>query len=233
MPKSKVHPLKNLRNHLVSRTRLLVLGPLEVDAKMLKKVTQTLKPDFILLVDGGIRHRSLLTTRQQKISLSVGDGDSIREEAAGPIELLLPVKKDYSDLEFALNALAGSKNQIKELALFGFSSHTNEKRIDHLIFNLSSIAKITTRLKIASTLDGRFLFLPPGKKALHYRGIFSVMAFSGTRLKITGQCEYQLPDWTKLGALSSRGLSNKGYGKIVIESKKTLLLYFPGSNFSL
>lgn len=232
MPKSKVHPLKILRNHLLEHSRLLILGPLEIDAKMLKKVTRTLKPELILLVDGGIRHRSLLTTRQQQISLSVGDGDSIGEEASVPIDILLPVKKDYSDLEFALNALDRSKNQIKELALFGFSSHSNEKRIDHLIFNLSSIAKVTTRLDIAITLDGRFLFLPPGKKVLNYRGIFSVMALSGTRLKITGKCEYQLPHWTKLGALSSRGLSNKGAGKIVIESKKTLLLYFPGSNFS-
>jgi hypothetical protein len=118
-----------------------------------------------------------------------------------------------------------SKTKIYGLSLLGFSTTFNEERLDHLIFNLSEVEKITSRLNIQINLDGRFIFLPPGVNKLNLKGIFSVMSFSHTVLKITGKCEYKMEQWTKLKRLSSRGLSNVGKGTIFIESKKCIMVY--------
>lgn len=226
MKRLKVHSLKQLLHKLEGHSRLLVIGPLQLNSKIVKMSIKELKPDFIIFVDGGLHHKNLFTNKQLRSSFSVGDGDSLLiQEEIGSIDVKLPVKKDYSDLAFVLNAIVKLKNEVLGLGFLGFSSPCNEERIDHLIFNLSEVEKITSLLKIRINLDGRFIFLPPGLNKLKLKGIFSVMSFSNTLLKITGKCEYKLEEWSRLKRLSSLGLSNVGKGTIYIECKKSILVY--------
>lgn len=228
MPISKVHPKIRHHKQLHLGSRILILGPLEIHVKELKKSLTQIAPDLIILVDGGSRHRHLLSKSLQKKIQMVGDGDS----SLLSMDLLLPVTKDFSDLAYVLGTLAKAKVKIEKLALFGFSSHFLDNRLDHLLFNLSEVEKITAKLKIPIRMDERFLFLPPGKNTVHCQGLFSVMSFSGTNLKLVGKCEYQLKDWTRLPRLSTLCLSNIGSGLIHLECKKPLLLYMAGINLS-
>ncbi len=225
MKRLKVHPLKQLLHQLQDSSRLLVIGPLAITPELVKKTIRELKPDFIIFVDGGLHHKNLFTKKQLISSCSIGDGDSLLPISGDQIDIKLPIKKDYSDLAFVLNALVKSKKEFNGLGLLGFSTTFHEERLDHLLFNLSEVEKITSRLNIQINLDGRFIFLPPGINKLKLKGIFSVMAFSHTSLKITGKCEYKMEQWTKLNRLSSLGLSNIGKGVIFIECKKCILLY--------
>ena len=42
-----------------------------------------------------------------------------------------------------------------------------------------------------------------------------------------------IKDWTKLKALSSRGLSNVARGKVIIKSINPIVVYFAGTKFNL
>lgn len=228
----KVHPQKHLLKLLEGHSRLLILGPLEIDSSLLQKSIKETKPDLILFIDGGFIHRNSLTKNQLKISLSVGDGDSLPTLQKKELDILLPSKKNFSDLAFVLRALKKSKTPIEKLTFLGFSSMKKEKRIDHLLFNLGEIQKITSAMAIAIRLDETFLFFPPGKHSFRIRGLFSLVTFSRTALKISGSCEYELLKWTHINAFSSLGLSNKGHGLIHLETNKAVLIYLAGSSFS-
>lgn len=228
MPTSKVHPKIRDHKQLHNGSRILILGPLEINSAELKKSVAQIDPNLIILVDGGSRHKHLLAKSLHKKIKTVGDGDS----SLLSMDLLLPVIKDFSDLAYVLRTLTKAKVKIEKLALFGFSSHFLDNRLDHLLFNLSEVEKITGKLKIPIRLDERFLFLPPGKNTVRCQGLFSVMSFSGTNLKLVGKCKYQLKDWTRLPRLSTLGLSNSGSGLIHLECKKPLLLYLAGINLS-
>jgi thiamine pyrophosphokinase len=227
-----VHPLKELLHLIHDRSRFFIIGPQDIDPQYMKKIKKKERPDFFIFVDGGLQHKKLFTKKQLKSSCSVGDGDSSQKLVHGPLDILLPVQKDYSDLAFVLRALLKSKSKITCLGLFGFSSHYNEKRLDHLIFNLGEIENITSRLKIQINLDGHFLFLPAGANSILIKGPFSLITFRPNKLKITGRCDFELAHWTKLLPLSSKGLSNRGTGVIKIKCQKSMLLYFVDSKLS-
>lgn len=229
MPTSKVHPLKNFTTQLQDKCRILVLGPLKIAPKILSIKLKKIKPDLIILVDGALKHRKLLSPAQKKILISIGDGDSLEEIPEALLDIKLPNQKDFSDLSFVLKAICKSKLNINKLELLGFSSQAHEDRTDHLIFNLGEIDRAARSLNKDILMDNQFYFLPKGSHEINHRGLFSIISLSKNQIKLKGLCTYQLPDWTPLAALSSRGLSNIGRGRISIECKKSLIVYFVGT----
>ena len=236
MTTTKIHLIKQFQEHIkisfpknsTQDERILILGPLDISPLFLKKAIKTCSPTLIILIDGGNSHKSKLTYKEQLMSLTVGDGDSIKKEKIKEVDFILPLVKDYSDLSFVMEALG--KMKVASVNLWGLSSLLRENRYDHLLFNLGALVKLAKTLKIEVTMDGRFIAIPEGKKTLIYRGIFSLIAFSDTFVKIKGDCEYKLPTWTKLSKLSSQGLSNIAFGSpITIESTKPLLIYLVGT----
>jgi thiamine pyrophosphokinase len=227
MPTLKVHLIK----YFTPQTRLLILGPLDIEPKTLKRIVKKLDPSLILLIDGGTRHKRLLNKKEQQISLSVGDGDST-ENSQTPLDIHLPTKKDFSDLAFVVEAILKTKKNFQQISLLGLSSHKNEERIDHLLFNIGIVQKLTRNFPIKIVMDERFLFLPSGKHDFEYFGIFSVISLTSNSLKLTGKADYQLKNWTKFEALNSLGLSNQARGKIQIESTRPVLIYFAGTKFN-
>ncbi|MBC7540830.1 MAG: hypothetical protein H7281_18560 [Bacteriovorax sp.] len=227
MPTLKIHLIK----HFLPQTRLLILGPMEIEPKTLKRKLKKMAPTLIILIDGGTRHREIFTTKERKISLSVGDGDSTLNSEI-QMDILLPVKKDFSDLFFVIDAILNTKSSFEEITLMGLISPKNEERIDHLMLNIGVVQKLTHKLPIRIVMDDRFLFLPAGKNTFDYSGIFSVISLTPNSLKITGAADYKLNKWTKIKALSTLGLSNQGQGRIQIESIRPIMIYFAGTKFN-
>lgn len=226
MHASKVHPLKRFIKLLEGHQRLLILGPLDVDEQMIKRALKHSSPTLILYIDGGLIHKNKIPFSKKRVTLSLGDGDShlIREE----LSIILPTKKDYSDLAFALSGLLKSKNFWKNITFLGFSSPDVEKRIDHLLFNLGEIEKFVHKRAISVILDEQFLFFPSGKHSFKHQGTFSLIAIRPTLLKISGNAEYKLNNWTELKALHSKGLSNVANGLVSIQSTKPIIVYLAG-----
>lgn len=228
MPISKVHPLKQFTKQLHGKKRILVLGPLKISPQTISLKLKKIKPDLIILVDGALKHRKYLSPAQKLISLSVGDGDSLGQIPETLLDFKLPIQKDFSDFSFVLGAICKSGSNLQILELLGFCSQNDEDRIDHLIFNLGEIDRAVAKLNLITSMDNRFLFLPKGTHEINHRGLFSVITLSKNHVKLTGKCAYQLPHWTLIAPLSSRGLSNIGRGSIIIECKKSIIIYFVG-----
>lgn len=229
---SKVHLIKELLNHTLGISRILILGPLSIKPELLKKSLKTHSPQLIIMVDGGLHHKKNLSKTAQKRAISVGDGDSVRNFLK--LDIILPTKKDYSDLSFVLSCLLKSNKQtpITGLTLLGFSSEDRENRFDHLLFNLGAVENMANKLNLSISMDEQYLFFPKGKNTFHHKGLFSLITFSSAQVKIQGACEYQLENWTKLSPLSSVGLSNIGKGQIHLESSKAILVYKAGTKLS-
>ena len=219
--------VEKLKNNFVPNTRLMILGPMGVDAKNLKVCIKKLEPTLILLIDGGTKHKSLLTKKEQAITISLGDGDSSKILSSN-FDILLPKEKNYSDLAFAIEIILKSKKYFDKISMMGFINPKQSKeRIDHLFCNIGIIHKLSMKLSFPILMDEKFLFLPKGVSTINHRGLFSVLSVQKNLLKITGKAKYQLPEWTKLSPLSSLGLSNLAAGKIFIESTRPLVVYFP------
>lgn len=227
----KQHLLNYLEEKLQGHKRLLVLGPLDISKKRINKAILEIRPTIIILVDGGVKHKTKIPKSMSKFLLSVGDGDSSLDKM--PLDLLLPKQKNYSDLAFVADAIIGSKRSCKKITLLGLSSTQSEKRPDHFLFNLGVIEKLAQKLTIKIEMDDHFIALPAGKNTFKYNGNFSVIALRPTQLKINGKARYLLKDWTRLSALNSLGLSNYANGNVIIENKKVIILYLAGSSSNL
>lgn len=229
MATSIIHPLKHFTKELQGKCRILVLGPLKIAPKKLSLKLKKCKPDLIILVDGALKHRRLLNIAQKKLLLSVGDGDSLKGIPKAHLDVKLPIHKDYSDLSFVLGAICKSKLNLQKLELLGFSSLDHEDRMDHLIFNIGEIDRAVRSLNLAVSMDDQYHFLPKGAHELNLRGLFSVISLTTNQIKLNGLCAYRLLNWTPLEVLSSRGLSNRGRGRISIECKKSMIVYSVGT----
>ncbi len=228
--------MSNLKIHLIKyftpKTRILILGPLELTPKVLKRICKRMAPTLILLIDGGIRHKSSIPISLQENILSLGDGDS-SDKRHGPLMFQLPTKKKFSDLAFVTEAMISCPLSFDQIELLGFINHQHlEKRIDHLLFNIGVIQHLTSQLNQKILMDEKFLFLPPGIAAFNYNGLFSTLSLTANRLKITGSVEYKLLKWTSIMPLETIGLSNIASGKVQINTKEPMMIYFAGSKFS-
>ncbi|MGZ3789753.1 MAG: hypothetical protein ACXVLQ_14585 [Bacteriovorax sp.] len=231
MQASKVHLLKSLISSLHGHSRLLILGPLDIEARLIKSALKKVNPTLIVYIDGGLKHEDKVPPSRHYSAISVGDGDSL--ESKTELNVILPREKEVSDLAFVINALLKSRINWTKISFLGFSSFSKEERFDHFIFNLGEIDRLIQKIPIAVDIDQRISILPPGKSVFSYYGTFSIISLRSNEIKIGGNAHYLLKKWTKLPALTSLGLSNEARGKVVIHHKKNLILYFVGKNISL
>lgn len=231
MPNSKVHSLNLIIKNQKKSDRLLIIGPQPIKQNKLERKLKNLAPHHIFFIDGGLIHWDRLTKQQQKRAYSIGDGDSTgRTERT--LDFLLPTQKNYSDLAFLLQKLRQRNATWAEIELIGFSSQKEEKRPDHLLMNIGEIYRLCAKLKIKIIMDEDFVFVPAGAQTLHYKGTFSLICLTRTKLRLIGRVHYDLPEWTTIAPLISRGLSNVAQGKFTIESNRPVLLYFAGKIFN-
>ena len=115
----------------VSRSRAIVLANGELDARTVERAKIT-SNDFIVCVDGGLRHALLHGLTPQ---LLFGDFDSatstdLSNHRVSDVQRIgHPERKDASDLELALQEL--ESRQYEEVVLLGISGG----RTDHSLFN--------------------------------------------------------------------------------------------------
>ena len=73
----------------------------------------------------------------------------------------------------------------------------------------------------------RYHLLGAGLWKFTHHGLFSLGTLKKTTIKMTGMCQYPIPESNPLIPLSSIGLSNTGHGEIELETEGSVLLYFP------
>jgi thiamine pyrophosphokinase len=171
-----------------------------------------------IYVDRGSHFRETFRESAKKgySDISVGDGDS----SEGSLDINLPADKDYSDLKFALDLLP--KN-IKRVNLWGFLGG----RRDHEIINFGEVQN--SLLKSLPNALFSFEELVFGKNKgplkININGIFSLLVFQPTEVKIEGECQYKLPKFREILPLSSHGLSNQGNGEVIIEATAPFFVF--------
>jgi thiamine pyrophosphokinase len=151
--------------------------------------------------------------------ISIGDGDS----ASGKLDEVLPAHKDYSDLAFVLRSLPA---HIRHIDMFGFIG----ERRDHELANLGEVHRFLSAhagfaMVHIHSVSQTILAFCRGRIDITINGIFSVMVFEPTIVKISGACDYPLAGDVVLPIASSLGLSNVGRGEVHIESEKPCFIF--------
>ena len=185
--------------------KIAVIGPLFRRENFLPS------PAYIL-VDGGAHFQeeiqALLPSSPSPFFLKVGDGDSYD----GPLDMKWPREKDYSDFKGALDLLP---DRVEVVHLLGFLGG----RLDHQLFCLGEVHRyLEKKGKTLFTFDKEILAWGEGRWEVDVQGIFSLAVLQSTAIRLTGRCQFPLEHETKIFPLSSRGLSNRGRGRICIES---------------
>jgi len=165
-----------------------------------------LESDFVIAVDGGIKYIDKLGI---KPNLLIGDFDSASSdllEKYSNIKILeYPSKKDFTDLELAINFAL--EHGATEIILFGALGG----RIDHTLANIYSMIKPTEKgIKAWICAENEDIFLVNSEIELSYKKgtVLSLLPVTTEVLGInTHNLEYTLINAT-LHIGSSRGLSN-------------------------
>lgn len=196
----------------------IIVGPTSFKWKVLTPFLR-LSHVKLFFIDGGLIHQQKFQKKApllNKTSQSIGDGDSSKKRMN-----ILKTDQNLSDLSYCLNLMSKKKN-VGTFLFVGFLGG----RIDHQFFNLGEISRFTKTTHAQILLEDKIEFFPKGKINLEIQGIFSVGSFEDNQIKIKGACLYKSRNWLKLPTLSSRGLSNVGSGKIEIESKSPLAIFY-------
>ncbi len=190
-------------NNISSARELTLVGPFAA--------ARTEWPTPCVFIDAGNRHQT-----SNPLHYSVGDGDS----AWAPVDHLLPEEKDYSDLAFVLSVLP---DHISRLSLVGFLGG----RRDHEFINLGEIHRyLKGRVTPAEcNIDFSVCAYSAGKWALDLKGIFSLLALEPADVRVLGHCRYQIPVTQPLVPLSSRGLSNEGWGIVELTTSAPIFVF--------
>jgi thiamine pyrophosphokinase len=174
-----------------------------------------------IAVDGG---GAWFAARGETPDALIGDMDSLpaaiaaRFRAAGIEVLEIPVDKDFSDLDIALDCCV--ELGITDVVILGAIG----ARLDH---QLAVLGAFSARPGLSATLIGDKQILTTIKEgeSVHLRNpgqTFSVLAPQGAVVSVSG-AKWNL-DHTALAPFSSRGLSNQvGPGEAVIQSHKSPL----------
>lgn len=167
----------------------------------------------LIFVDGGCAFRG------DHSGISVGDGDSY----SGSLDYVLPKEKNFSDLAFVLGAIP--KN-IKFVRLFGFLG----ERRDHELLNFGEAHRFLNASESRREIifDNSIIGFSAGQWTFSAEGTFSVVSLSETRIRLRGSCRYQIPELGEMGALSSLGLSNVGWGEIQLQCESPIFIFFNG-----
>ncbi len=213
MTKKQKHPEK-------SAGTLIIVGPMPFPVSALKSYI-TEADVGLIFIDGGLVHAKKFQKKAPhlyKSSTSIGDGDSSKKK--------MTIKKKSqksSDLAFLLSKLTGKLAPTRCLFV-GFLGG----RIDHELCNLGEIALYLKQFQEFNApliqLDNKIIFLGKGTHHAHIHGTFSLASFETNKIKLTGECEYKATSWLEMPPLSSRGVSNIGYGEILIETKRPLAI---------
>ena len=150
--------------------------------------------------------------------LAVGDGDSHN----GILDEKLNPNKDYSDLAYVLASLPAHFN---EISLKGFLGG----RRDHEWANLGEAHAFlrqrhqATKLHFGSRITG----FSSGRWQLEINEPFSLLCLETAKVKLSGECQYQLKQKTRLEPLCSHGLSNVGHGVVTLQTDKPIFAIYP------
>ena len=207
--------LPHSNNHTNSK-QLILIGPTletSITHDTLKKLHLENTPQ--IAIDGGIQfaHNPILW---------MGDGDSGSPTLSMPA--LRKSTQDETDLRFCLNHIQDWSWE--KLHLFGFLG----KRKDHELANLGevySVAKSRTKMEKAIFYNNSFtpeiFIFPAGKCSLPIHGLFSILTFEQSTVTVSGQCEFKAHE-TIFTTLEGRGLSNRGFGLVQIQSSAPFLI---------
>lgn len=173
-----------------------------------------------IAIDGGAKYN-------HSPDIWVGDADSHVGNVNTPHQFVHPKEKDQSDLGLGLSLIEAKSNIT--LHFFGFLGG----RHDHELFNFGEASSFLIHRQNSevrfynSSGDLLFRFLSPGKWIFEHQGIFSLGTFYESKVTLSGECQYKIPPNTTLHPLSSYGLSNRGEGKIEVQTSAPVFLYFP------
>ncbi len=169
----------------------------------------------VIFVDGGLKHKK--TVFKKAVNwLSIGDQDS----GSYKPQIKLKKNKDESDLFHALRLLPKNVSLVETYGLFP----EQETRFDHRLFNLGEIYRVSEKSAQMFLLNDNEILLPAGGHSLDFKGKFSIVTFTKSKLKLTGKVKYPLKKKTTIDMLSSRTLSNEGLGEMTLETDKPVLL---------
>jgi thiamine pyrophosphokinase len=174
----------------------------------------------ILAVDGGARFCS-------HMDVWVGDGDSQLDFINCLNKYQFSPHKSLSDLALALSFFKQSFPLT--LHAWGFLGG----RRDHELLNFGESLHFLAHHPRAQInfyeANGRLAVkcLAAGEWNFHHQGIFSLASMKDVILKMTGACEYPIPEEISLTPLSSLGLSNVGHGDIHLLTQGPVMVIFP------
>ncbi len=134
---------------------------------------------------------------------------------------LYPKEKDHSDLYYALKLI-----KKKNCCLYCdglFVDIKMEKRLDHFLANIGEIYTWAKKTNGMAYLSPWLCLLPKGVSNINHTGSFSLLALEKTEVSISGNAKYKITTKRVIMPLSSEGISNKGVGKIKIETNKPIL----------
>lgn len=174
----------------------------------------------ILCVDGGARFC-------KRMDIWVGDGDSNQINLNCENIFKFSPHKSQSDLALALTLF----NESSQLTLhcWGFLGG----RKDHELINLG---EMLTFLETKPQTEALFYdqnkkivikALGPGAWKFNLQGVFSLASLKNVRVKMTGNCAYEIKEMTELKPLSSFGLSNFGKGEFELINEGPVMMIFP------
>ena len=166
----------------------------------------------VIWVDGGVRHRPA----GQNFGFAVGDGDSSDQ----PLDEYLPRAKAYSDFAYALQCVPKHCAELILLGLLG-------GRRDHELFNLGAAHDFLTRAAgrpCRARFDRAVYGYSRGEWRFEMRGEFSLAALAPATVQLRGACAYKLEQPVELPPLTSRGLSNRGCGEIILTAQSPVFI---------
>lgn len=214
--------VKKQKHEEKSELSFIIVGPMDFSPVLLSSYKDGVKTK-LFFIDGGLRHQELLAEHfpeSSKNALSLGDGDS------SPLPMKMKkLDQNVSDLSYFLSSL-GAYPKASTYHFIGFVGG----RVDHFLFNLGELSACIYRQALGSKalvlMDNSIQFLGIGEHVLIVEGTFSIASLQDNKIKIQGDCEFESREWIKLPVLSSRGLSNVGYGVISVESIKPFFIIY-------
>jgi len=204
-----------LPSSLINKTEWVLVGPMGPD------LPETLSQFPVVAIDGGAHHLECP-------DIWVGDADSYGKQISCKHIFRHPPEKDLSDFALALSLFKIPRHY--KLHLWGFLGG----RRDHELFNFGESSRFLDRHSeseiIFYGLDGniQFHFLGAGNWKFSRHGLFSLGSLKSTLVKLKGDCKFPINKWLEITPLSSFGLSNEGYGEIILECQGPVFIYYPG-----
>lgn len=160
----------------------------------------------------------------------IGDGDSSFKDPKAKHIFQFPPKKSLSDLALALSLLPTTHPLT--LHCWGFLGG----RRDHELLNLGEVLRFLefregSQVYFYDGVSGQrsVKCFSSGTWHLRHVGLFSVAALRAIRIKLEGDCEYTIGQFTELPPLSTLGLSNEARGEFCLTNDGPVMILIPES----